>query len=84
MGALIEDQFGNVVTTANNTVTVAFASNPTKATLGGTLSVTANQGVVTFSGLTINLIGSGYTLEISSSGLGQAVTDPFNVTKKGA
>jgi streptogramin lyase len=83
MEALIEDQYGNVVTTANNTVTVALGNNPSKAALGGTLTVTANQGVVTFSGLTINQIGSGYTLVISSTGLGQAVTDPFNVTKRG-
>jgi virginiamycin B lyase len=81
--ALIEDQFGNVVTTANNTVTVALGNNPSKATLGGTLTVTASQGVVTFSGLTVNQIGSGFTLVVSSTGLGQAVTDPFSVTKKG-
>jgi streptogramin lyase len=83
MEALIEDQYGNVVTTANNTVTVALGNNPSKATLGGTLTVTANQGVVTFSNLTINEIGSGYTLVVASTGLGPAVTDPFNVTKKG-
>ncbi len=50
--ASIEDQYGNVVTTATNTVKVAFANNPTGGTLGGTLSVTASQGVATFSGLT--------------------------------
>jgi hypothetical protein len=49
--ASIEDQYANVVTTATNTVSVAFANNPTGATLGGTLSVTASQGVATFSGL---------------------------------
>ena len=67
--ASIEDQYGNVVTSATNTVSVAFANNPTGATLGGTLSVTASQGVATFSGLTINKAGSGYTLQVSSSGL---------------
>jgi streptogramin lyase len=81
--ASIEDQYGNVVTTAANTVTVAFANNPTGTTLGGTLSVTASQGVATFPGLTINKTGSGYTLQVTSSGLSSAVTNPINVTKTG-
>jgi hypothetical protein len=81
--ASIEDPYGNVVTTATNTVNVAFANNPTGATLGGTLSVTASQGVATFSGLTINKVGNGYTLQVSSSGLSSAVTSAINVTKTG-
>jgi virginiamycin B lyase len=81
--ASIEDQYGNVVTTATNTVKVAFAHNPTGATLGGTLSVTASQGVATFSGLTINKTGSGYTLQVTSSSLSSAVTNGINVTKTG-
>jgi hypothetical protein len=81
--ATIEDPYGNVVTTANNLVTVAFANNPTGATLGGTLSVTASQGVATFSNLTINKTGSGYTLRVSSSGLTSAVSAVINVTKTG-
>jgi hypothetical protein len=81
--ASIEDQYGNVVTSASNTVSVAFASNPTGATLGGTLSVSPSQGVATFSNLTINKTGSGYTLNVSSSGFSSAVTSPINVTKTG-
>jgi streptogramin lyase len=81
--ASIEDVYGNVVTTASNTVSVAFANNPTGATLGGTLSMTASQGVVTFSNLTINKTGSGYMLQVSSSGLTSAVTSSINVTKIG-
>jgi streptogramin lyase len=81
--AAIEDQYGNLVTTATNTVKVAFAKNPTGATLGGTLSVTANQGAATFSNLTINKTGSGYTLQVSSSGLSSAITNPINVTRTG-
>jgi hypothetical protein len=82
--ASIEDQYGNVVTTATNTVRVAFANNPTGATLGGTLTVSASQGVATFSGLTINKVGNGYTLQVSSSGLSSATTTAIDVTKKGA
>ena len=83
MKASIEDAYGNVVTTASGTVSVAFANNPTGATLGGTLSVTASQGVASFTNLTINKIGSGYTLQVSSSGLTSATSNPINVTKNG-
>src|SRR5262249_35153325 len=81
--ASIEDQYGNVVTTATNTVKVAFANNPTGATLGGTLTVTASQGVATFSGLTINKVANGSTLQVSSTGLSSAVTNAINVTRSG-
>jgi virginiamycin B lyase len=81
--ASIEDAYGNVVTTAFNTVSVAFANNPTGATLGGTLTVTASAGVASFTNLTINKIGSGYTLRVSSSGLTSATSNPINVTKNG-
>jgi virginiamycin B lyase len=82
--ASIEDQYGNVVPSATNTVKVAFAKNPTGAALGGTLSVTASQGVATFAGLTINKTGSGYTFQVTSNGLSSAVTNAINVTKNGA
>ena len=76
----IEDAYGNIVTSANNTVTVALANNPTGAKLGGTTSVKAKNGYVTFSGLSINKRGTGYTLKISSSGLSGATTSAIQVT----
>ncbi len=78
--AAIEDVYGNVVTSASNTVKVAFASNPTGAKLGGTTSVKASNGIATFSGLTINKAGSGYTLQLTSSGLTSATTSAITVT----
>ena len=65
-----EDSSGNLESSFNGTVTVALASNPGGATLGGTLTVTASQGVATFSGLTLTTAASGYTLVVSGSGLG--------------
>jgi streptogramin lyase len=79
----IEDAYGNVVTTASNGVSVAFANNPAGATLGGTLTVTASAGVASFTNLTINKLGSGYTLQVFSSGLPSATSNPINVTKSG-
>src|SRR5262245_40899373 len=76
----IEDAYGNIVTSANNTVTVAFASNPTNAKLGGTSSDKATNGYVTFSNLSINKRGSGYRLKLTSTGLTGATTSAIQVT----
>jgi streptogramin lyase len=81
--AAVEDQYGNIVTSATNTITVALANNPGGATLGGVTSVVVNQGVATFSSLTLNKLGSGYTLKLSSFGLASSTTTPINVTKSG-
>ena len=41
----------------------------------------ASNGVATFSGLTLNKVGTGYTLQLTSSGLTTAVTSAITVTK---
>ncbi|MGA7497522.1 MAG: dockerin type I repeat-containing protein [Isosphaeraceae bacterium] len=74
------DPFGNVDTSFSGSVAVALLNNPGGATLGGTLSVTAQGGVATFSDLTLNELGFGYTLSVSYSGLTTATTNAFNVT----
>ncbi len=74
-----EDPYGNVDPTFNGTVTVGLSANPGGATLGGTLTVTAQDGVATFAGLTLNNAGTGYTLQVSSNGLTSATTSAFNV-----
>ncbi len=75
----VEDAFGNVVTGFNGSVTIALGSNPGKSTLGGTLSVTVKNGVATFSGLTLNKAGIGYTLKVTAGTLTAATTNAFNV-----
>ena len=79
-----EDNSGNVDTSFNGTVTVALDTNPGGATLGGTLSVAAQSGVATFSNLTLNKSGSGYTLLVSGSGLGGSTTTAITVTPAAA
>jgi hypothetical protein len=74
-----EDPYGNVNPGFGGSVTVALSSNPGGATLGGTLIVTAQDGVATFSDLTLNKAGTGYTLLVSADGLVSATTDAFNV-----
>jgi hypothetical protein len=59
---LIEDSLGNVVSSDNSTVTLSFGNNPGGGNLSGTLTVAAVHGVATFSNLSINSPGNGYTL----------------------
>ncbi|HVX20709.1 MAG TPA: IPT/TIG domain-containing protein, partial [Acidimicrobiales bacterium] len=82
--AKIEDAFGNVVTTSSATVTVAITSGPDGATLLGTTTVTATAGVATFSGLTLDKAGTGYTLKVTSGSLTPAVTTTVTVTPAAA
>ena len=79
-----EDSSGNPITSFNGTVTVALANNPGGATLGGTLSVQASDGVATFSGLTLNKADPGYTLYMSGGGFGWGVTNAITVTPAAA
>src|SRR5207247_1618789 len=57
--------------------------NPGGGVLSGTTSVTASSGVATFSTLSINKTGVGYTLAVSGGGLG-ATSGSFDVTPAGA
>ena len=64
----VEDASGNVVTGDNATqITVAIGANPGSGTLSGTLTRTVFGGVATFSDLSINAVGTGYTLTAASS-----------------
>jgi hypothetical protein len=74
-----EDAAGDVATSYTGSVTVALASNPGGSTLGGMVTVPAVNGVATFSGLTLDQPGSGYTLQATSGGLAAATTNPFDV-----
>ena len=58
-----EDGGGNPVA-VSGTVSIAIANNPGGATLGGTTTVTFVAGVATFTGLTLNKAGVGYTLKV--------------------
>lgn len=77
----VRDAFGNV-TTGNNSVGVAL-TNPSGATLGGTTSKNAVNGVVTFSDLTINIAQNGYVLRALASGLPVATSAPINILAPG-
>src|SRR5213078_2004618 len=61
-------------------ITVALGADPGGGTLAGTTSVNAVSGVATFSTLSINNAGNGYTLTASASGLTGATSASFNIT----
>ena len=78
------DSSGQLDTPFDGTISVSLANAPAGAALGGTLSVTASDGVATFSGLTLDTAASGYTLTISSSGLTSINSNAFTVTPAAA
>src|SRR5439155_202489 len=71
------DPAGNLVPTFTGNVTVALGNNPGGGTLGGTTTVAAVGGVVTFSDLTLDKTAPGYWL--TATGLGTATSSSFNI-----
>lgn len=74
----IRDSLGAVVNATDN-VTLALASNPTGATLGGTLTRAAVAGTATFNDLTMNRSGSDFTLIATATALNSATSSPFTI-----
>lgn len=75
----IRDAGGNP-TPSTASVAVAIGTNPAGGTLSGTTTRTAVNGTATFSDLSIDRAGSGYTLTAASSGLTGATSSGFAVT----
>jgi hypothetical protein len=75
----ILDQHGNLDSGATGSVTVALGANPAKGTLSGSLQENVMGGVATFSNLTLNNPGVGYTLTASYSGVSSVVSAAFTV-----
>lgn len=80
----VESPDGSLVTGASGTLTVSLVGGPAGAELDGTLTASINQGIATFSGLSIDQAGSGYALSISGSGFGSVTTSTFDVTPAAA
>jgi len=75
----IQDRYDNVVTGANDTVTLALDQNPANASLNGTTSVAAVDGVATFNDVTLNRAAGGYSLKASTSAL-SAISSRFDIS----
>jgi streptogramin lyase len=73
---------GSVDTAFHGTITVSLPSpnvGGSTIVLGGNLTVTASNGIATFTGLTINITGNSYTLNVSGGGDGPTPTSAFDV-----
>ncbi|MGQ0506637.1 MAG: PKD domain-containing protein, partial [Myxococcaceae bacterium] len=75
----VEDTNGNLVTSSSVGITLTLGNNPSGGTLAGTLTVSAVNGVASFSDLSLNLAATGYTLTANTPGLSAATSAPFNI-----
>jgi hypothetical protein len=76
----IRNAQGQRVSSDTRTVSLSLGSNPGGATLGGTTSAAAANGVATFSDLSVSEAGSGYTLSATATGLSGATSAGFDVS----
>ncbi|HLM95415.1 MAG TPA: hypothetical protein VK283_03820, partial [Acidimicrobiales bacterium] len=78
----VEDANGNVETGDNGTsISLVIGTNPSSGTLSGSSTLPVSGGIATFSGLSINNPGTGYTLTSSSTPTyAPATSSTFNIT----
>ena len=75
------DESGVLDTAATDSVEISFGNNPGgRGVLTGTLKVGAIAGIATFSDISINEGGIGYSLTASADGLMSTVSDAFDIT----
>jgi hypothetical protein len=78
----VVDASGNPVSSFSGPVSIAIGHNGgllLPGTLSGTKTVTAVNGVADFAGLSIDQLGNGYTLVVSTAGATGAESAPFNI-----
>src|SRR3989441_6869941 len=77
------DAQGNLVTGFAGSMTVALGTNASGGTLAGTTTVPAVSGVATFGTLSVDKVGTGYTLTAATNRLTRAARKSFNITVGG-
>jgi hypothetical protein len=80
----IQRASGATATDATDAVMIAIGTNPGGGTLSGTLTVNSVDGIAVFNDLSIDLVGTGYTLAVTSGTLIGATSQAFNVTPAAA
>ncbi len=78
------DVTGNVATKLTDSVTLTIGANPAGGTLSGATTVVAVGGLATFSNVSIDRAGAGYTLIATSGGLTPVTSQAFDVTAAAA
>ncbi len=76
----VEDSSGNVIAGYDANLAIALSANPGASRLGGNPTAPVTNGIATFSGLTLNKVGTGYTLTVSGGSVAPVTTAAFNVT----
>ena len=77
-----QDDLGNPLTGFTGSVTIAIGHNGgvlLPGTLSGTEPVAVVNGVATYSDLSIDQVGNGYTLVVTAAGTNGATSAPFNI-----
>lgn len=74
-----QDAYGNTVTSYSANVAAAIGTNPGGSTLSGITTTAAASGVATFSTLSLDKTGSGYTLTATSRSLMGAPSNVFAI-----
>src|SRR5438046_1665654 len=74
------DGLGNTATGFTGNIALSIGTNPGSGTLSGATSVAAVAGVATFSTLSIDKAGSGYTLSAVAAGPAGTTSAPFDIT----
>jgi hypothetical protein len=78
----VEDAAGNVVITDSSAITLALQNGTVGAVLSGTNPVNAVNGVATFN-VSVDLLGTGYTLNATDAALTPADSTAFDVVAGG-
>src|SRR5439155_940532 len=78
------DAMSNTVPGFTGNVTVTIGTNPAGGTVSGTTTVAAASGVATFSNLSIDKRGTGYTLSAAATPLTGATSAPFDIASSTA
>ena len=76
---VIEDELGNLVANATSAVMVAIGTNPGGGVVVGLKTVSAAAGIASFGGLSINRVGTGYTLVATSANFSSATSAAFDI-----
>ncbi len=79
-----EDGSGNVESSFNGLLSVALEAGPHGGLMSGNMTVEAVDGVATFSNLTLDTAGSGYSLEVTGGGLTPATVTALSVAPAAA
>jgi hypothetical protein len=75
----VQDVRGNLMNVTGLPIAIALGNNPSEAVLNGTRLQNTVNGVATFSDLSIDKAGTGYTLVATSNRLTSATSEPFDV-----